>query len=498
VTTKKTRRPYATGTIEKVGEHYRFRCPDGTGERYTSPAEHDSYDAAEKALEIHVAKMLAGELVAAKGITLRQYVDHSWLPRMEKNRPRSVKTYRSNWNGQIAKAPFVDRPLRLIKRRDVRAWVDRMKINHPEHPVSVLRTIFAAAIDDELVEVNPAAALRLERKKREDTSPTPEEQKALLECGAIPWPVRAIIATALGTGMRPGEWRHLKVADVKLDATPPRLIVRRGSDKADTTKDGKVRTAPLFGLALEVLTAWLEDLPTYAPRNPRGLVFPQANGRVRRQTHPLGTFDGEDAWVVYLRAAKVRDTIRLHDLRHAAATGLLSGLYGRAWSTEEVQRLLGHSSSATTEKFYLHAGERMVLNAAVETVRNSPTANHDPAQITGRREVSQLSPSSSSDSPESRPVLVLAPSVTADWTASGLLTELREALRRLHAGKASQDELARLVRRVIDARRGADPLERALVRMGTAHWRAAFVEVIEAVVPDATSSRRKGRKGGAR
>ena len=86
----------------------------------------------------------------------------------------------------------------------------------------------------------------------------------------------------------------------------------------------------------------------------------------------------------------------------------------------------------------------------------------------------------------------------ANWTAPGTITELKETLRRLQAGKATKEEVQRVVARVVAARREADPVERAAGRMAGEHWRAAFVEIVEALVPDAASLRRRRRKDGAR
>ena len=38
--------------------------------------------------------------------------------------------------------------------------------------------------------------------------------------------------------------------------------------------DKHTRKVPLFGLALDAARAWLKVLPSYAPHNPDGLMFP--------------------------------------------------------------------------------------------------------------------------------------------------------------------------------------------------------------------------------
>jgi hypothetical protein len=59
--------------------------------------------------------------------------------------------------------------------------------------------------------------------------------------------------------------------------------------------------------------------------------------------------------------------VRFHDLRHTCASHLVSGTWGRRWSLEEVQRVLGHGSRSTTER-YAHLAEDALDHAAAQTV----------------------------------------------------------------------------------------------------------------------------------
>lgn len=382
------RRGRGAGTVEKVGDRWRFKCPNGVGGRYTSPAEYDDEPSAVRGLARYRKKILAGELTAVAGLTLAQYVVDTWLPRREKNQPASARTYRSVWTSQVSKAPFASRPLRSLRRRDIRAWMDGLEIS-VRGPVALLKVILADAVDDELVDFSVAAGIKLPRFERGDTSPTPTEQAAFFACPAVPFHVKAIAGFASGFALRPMEWRRLKLSDLRLDVPEPHFKIVR-------SKRGKSRDVPLFGDGLVLLRAWLVALPAYAPRNPLGLVFPQDNGKLRRNSHPLGTIDGEDAWGHYLRAAGIAKPVRLHDLRHAGANDLLFGRRtGGAWTLVEVQRLLGHASPTTTARYYLHSSDEVTFNAARRStsVQNGPAPSQDPAEIKGREPTSQLSPS---------------------------------------------------------------------------------------------------------
>ncbi len=55
-----------------------------------------------------------------------------------------------------------------------------------------------------------------------------------------------------------------------------------------------------------------------------------------------------------------------HLLRHTCATALLCGWWGKKWSLEEVGKLLGHSSTRTTE-MYAHLLDSALVQLAAET-----------------------------------------------------------------------------------------------------------------------------------
>jgi integrase len=489
------RRGQGAGTIEKVGDRYRFKCPDGSGGRYVSPLAYDSSEAAVRGCAVYRKALLAGELVPVGGLTLAQYVKDSWLPRRERSQPKSARTYKSVWDSQVSKAPFAHRPLRAIKRRDVRAWMDRLEIS-PRGPLALVKVILNDAVDDELIDFSPAAGIRLPRFERDDTSPTREEQQAFAACEAIPFVAKAIAGVASSCALRPMEWRRLTVAECHLDAAPPYLAINK-------SKRGKSRKVPILGDGLTLLRAWLAALPEYAPRNARGLVFPQPNGKLRRASHPLGTIDGADAWKVYLARAGITKPVRLHDLRHAGANDLLFGRReGGAWTLPEVSRYLGHGSPTTTAKFYLHSTDEVVFNAAERSARavlSSPATDPKTAEIKGRESISQGSPSSSRNgdsAPDEAVNAGIASGRTAD-VSSGLVAELREAIGRQRAGKLTTAERVALLDRVLAERRSADPIERLAARIAGPHSAVAFAELVTTIVPD-LPRRRSPRKGASK
>ena len=192
------------------------------------------------------------------------------------------------------------------------------------------------------------------------------EQTALRTCEAIPEHDRLLISVAMTTGMRPSEMAHLRLDDIKVDGEDPHIVVRFGR-RGRATKNGKIRTVPLLrGLGVEAMRAWLEILPSYCKGNPLKIAFPYPSG-ARRQVGGSKFFHAKRSlFAQYLSAAGINPEVRFYDLRHTFASSLVSGLWGRPWSLEEVQPMLGHSSIAMTQR-YAHLSDTTIKKAARET-----------------------------------------------------------------------------------------------------------------------------------
>jgi integrase len=157
----------------------------------------------------------------------------------------------------------------------------------------------------------------------------------------------------------------------------------------------KIRYVPLFGLGLRAMRRWLELLPTYCPKNPLALVFPGPTGarrqpgkhlHVTRRDPETNKPQPVNPLLEYLGAAGIvidqrhdRMPVRWHDLRHTCAAALVSGMWGRRWSLEEVKGLLGHESVTTTER-YAHLAQSALKTAAAETGGPADKPTRKPTQ----------------------------------------------------------------------------------------------------------------------
>ncbi|WP_052692327.1 tyrosine-type recombinase/integrase [Gordonia sihwensis] len=190
--------------------------------------------------------------------------------------------------------------------------------------------------------------------------PQTDIEKVLEATGAVndpprSWPEmeRALIVTAMLTGVRSAELLHINVDDIRLDSTGAILWV--------LGKGRKPRQIPLEAPAIAEINTYLES---------RALLFGHPNLRsdeppLRR--YPTGTplFVGADgerltrgALEYRIRRAFRRADVRpsegalLHSLRHSFAQGLAD----REVGTYRLRRLLGHEHLNTTERYLEGAG----------------------------------------------------------------------------------------------------------------------------------------------
>ena len=180
---------------------------------------------------------------------------------------------------------------------------------------------------------------------------------------------------AIMTGLRAGELVSLHDRDVHLDAEPylevryggPPKVHLGGVRKLPTPKWGSARRVPLTAAAVETLREWMAFRATWrhggeARLDAAGITFPRRRGGYRSPVHviPWAT------WKAAQRKAGLSRHVRWHDLRHTFGTSLVCGWWGRRWSLEEVQRVMGHRSRAMTER-YATVAPSAVQAAAAET-----------------------------------------------------------------------------------------------------------------------------------
>lgn len=237
----------------------------------------------------------------------------------------------------------------------------------------VLRRALAQAERWGLVARNVAALVDRPRVARQEMQTlSPEEARKLLATAAGPggyerqwWGGEPFYRLALSTGLRLGELLALRWAEVKLDdaALHVTATLQQRTSKAAPAftepKTGKSRrqvllTAPAVDSLRRHRARQVEErLKLGSAWEDHDLVFPNSVGSPQEASIVRRSFQA------LLARAGLPD-IRVHDLRHTAATLLL----GRGVHPKMVSEMLGHASIAITLDLYSHVTPTMHREAA--------------------------------------------------------------------------------------------------------------------------------------
>jgi len=195
-------------------------------------------------------------------------------------------------------------------------------------PVSIntylrhIRAALNAARRDKHIELVPAIPFFREKGKTLPRHLRPDEIDKILALAQKTRPeFYRMLVFYLWTGARRQEALSLRWEKVYLDARNPYAIIRGKGDKE--------RTVPLLPGVMKVLRPYKRDI---------GPVF-----------KPINESTATHWFKAIARANGIKDA-RLHDLRHTAATFMLS----KGIPLRMVQEILGHEDITTTAKIYGH------------------------------------------------------------------------------------------------------------------------------------------------
>jgi integrase len=279
-------------------------------------------------------------------------------------KPSAVRSYDEALRLRIL-PELGDRRLSDVTRTDVQGIADRLTgeglaASTVSNQLDPLRVIYRRAIRRDLVSVDPSKGLELRKPDgRRDRIASPEEARELL--GALHESDRAIWATALYAGLRHGELRALRWADIDIEGRVIR--VERGWDAKDGEQDGKSaaarRTVPL----ITRLTPYLAAHKLATGRDDEALVFgataedPFEPSTVRRRalaawgwkTGPNPEPNGPRRITVKARPDAL-ERIGLHEARHTFASVMIAaGVNAKALSI-----IMGHATIGITFDVYGH------------------------------------------------------------------------------------------------------------------------------------------------
>ncbi len=250
------------------------------------------------------------------------------------------------------------REYRIARLQGETAKGTRRSIGTVNRELSTLRAMFNEAIVNDWLRVNPFKRVRpgelistADERKRTTVISFAEEARLLGECdGDYKRHLKAFLLGLLDTGARRGELFNVRKSDIHFDLDE--MIVT--SYKGKTVMRRPVPLTPRFKAAL------LDIL-----ERPGVATF--KTGR-KSKLKPDKDLVFGIRWTVQrswedVRSAANLQHVRLHDLRHTAATRLASRL-----SITEVGLILGHSDPRTTHRY---------VNRTPELVRHAGRILHE-------------------------------------------------------------------------------------------------------------------------
>ena len=187
--------------------------------------------------------------------------------------------------------------------------------------------VFAAAVDDKLIQQSPCRKIRLPKDDREEVEiPTVDEVLGLRDAMDDWW--QAIVTTLAGTGARIGEVLGLDLADV--DFLRREVSIERQRRQDGTLGPLKTKKArqvvPVGQVVIDALAAHLASFPTDGPL----FVDEIGDALCYRRWRSLAEAAASEAKV----------DVTAHTLRHFYASALIAA----GASVKQVQERLGHSS----------------------------------------------------------------------------------------------------------------------------------------------------------
>jgi integrase len=240
---------------------------------------------------------------------------------------------------------------------------------------AVLRKALTDAVRDGLLTRNPVLVVQPPRVTSTKVVPlTPDEARRLLAAGETSR-LRALWLVLLGLGLRRGEALALRWDDIDLDHKT--LSVRRSLQRlrgeidpvtrlhcthlveAATKTTGSVRVLALPAALATALTdhrtAQIAERLAAPVWFDSDLVFTTTIGT------PLEPRNVSRDWQALLGRASIERSLRIHDLRHSAASFLLM----RGTDMRLVMDVLGHTRMSTTSDLYTHVLDEVKRQAAI-------------------------------------------------------------------------------------------------------------------------------------
>lgn len=347
---------FLVGFANSASWVYRFKDPitqKWTAKTIGNVAEVSLAEAVNRASILRDA-VAAGNSPRQSVITVAEYFDDHYYPQAVRNNKRSIADDRSRFNCHV-RAPLGAHLLATLRPYHLKKLIDQLPVRlssaTKDRVTALIKIICKTAVADGLMEINPAANLKLQNAENaRQRVATPAEIRALCAPNsddASPLP-RLLNRLLFATSMRLNEALTAKHSDVDIEA---RFLHLR------MTKNGKPRSVPLSEEALEVIQAL-----TKLRRNE--YLFPgRSSGHMARPTRAFNEM---------LQAAGIKG-LHYHDIRRTSCSIAVNG----GVPLLDASRLLGHSNTTVTQNHYavLDADRLHAAAALISSVLRATTGN---------------------------------------------------------------------------------------------------------------------------
>lgn len=313
----------------------------GTGEQ-----ERRSTETGNKELAKRIFDKIKGQIAEGKWFERLPGEDHTFMEMMgrymeEHSRPKKASSERDEASLKRLLPVFSSRLMTEITPQQINQYKNDRRIAGDSsscinRELALMKHAFNLAWKEwEWVTDNPVLRVSMEKEPpSRDRWLTHEEEKELLS--VCPNWLRELILFAVETGLRRGEQLNLKWRNIDLKNEVLTVL---------GTKTGERRSIPLTRRAREVLEA--RRLPD-EQKLQNDFVF----------THPgiqmVNIYTLRTAFVTALEKVQMED-FRWHDLRHTFASRLAQA----GVDSYAIQRLMGHKSFTTTQRYAHHYVESL-------------------------------------------------------------------------------------------------------------------------------------------
>ncbi|MFJ4040289.1 tyrosine-type recombinase/integrase [Paenarthrobacter sp. NPDC089989] len=251
----------------------------------------------------------------------------------------------------VRSCTFADIEFRSLKRSHVEAWVKKMSQDGLA-PGTVktrynnVRSVLRGAKNDRLLAVDPAEGVTLPRARKAEYAmaiPSPEDVGKLMAASEV-W-FQPFVAMCAFAGLRLGEAAAVQLSDIdflRRTLNVRRQIQRAGKGQVSITlpKYGSERVVHIPDGLVQLLATHVQQIGVHGQQQ---WLFLGDQGLPPHQ-NTTGYW-----WRKTVKAAGL-EAVRLHDLRHYYASGLIAA----GCDVVTVQRALGHSKATTTLNTYAH------------------------------------------------------------------------------------------------------------------------------------------------